>query len=231
MKDNEIFRHLLDITAPWQISHIRVDAPVREVHVYLDYGKTWFGRRLLDKTRTRWRHVNLGSYLSYVYAPVEELARTPRQPFLGRPGSDFTFGLAEDFARHLLSGLDHRQVGEILLIDPHLTWQIRHSLEAGRAGNAAQTAFAEGSPDEAFLPPAQHPVWLELLENEELWEIRQLGLKLLLSRARQNLARLNDEQARLLKASEIRRFFIKHQSHLRHEIEQLRKHIRQGVSS
>jgi len=38
-------------------------------------------------------------------------------------------------------------------------------------------------------------------------------------------------KARLLKASEIRRFFIKHQSHLRHEIEQLRKHIRQGVSS
>ncbi|MDA7086841.1 hypothetical protein PH586_10650 [Pseudomonas sp. SA3-5] len=227
MKDAELCRWLLEVNEPWEVSRVRVDTHSREVHAYLSTGKTWFGRYLGEQPRSRWRHVNIGAYKTYIHASLPEQDEQAPQAFLGRSASDFTHGLARRVIQCLQDGLRYRQVCALLDIDIHLAWQIKHAIESGQLATADTDLRARLQLDDSAgqtgssIPASDDRIWLRLLAMDCPFEIRLLSLKLLLARARQDFARAHDPDMQILRINELRRFFIKHEKHLQHEIAQL----------
>ncbi|MDC0662409.1 hypothetical protein [Marinobacter sp. SS21] len=236
MKDVEMCRYLLALQPPWDVSRVRVDAQSREVHVYLTSGRSWFGRYLADTTQSRWRHTSLGACKAYIHASLpEQLSAQERQlPFLGDVSNEFSHGLARRVVGCLQVGMSYRQVCELLDIDVHLAWQIRHALSEGTlpgAGRDLAKRLHEEHPvarDEVTIPGSSDPVWRHILTAREPIQVRMLSLRLLLTRARQDFRQLRGEDARTLKINEIRRFFVKHEKQLAEEIAQIAE-LRDGV--
>lgn len=146
--------------------------------------------------------------------------------FIGRPDTEFTTGLARKVTDCLKAGLRYREVCQLLDIDVHLAWQIRHAIQEGMLGNEL-TALADsmgadiGQDALPDIPPVSDPAWRRLLSSEGSLNPRLLSLRLLLTRARQEFGRLEDESARMIRINEIRRFFVKHRKQLGYEIDQL----------
>ncbi|MDX1456144.1 MAG: hypothetical protein R3276_01070 [Marinobacter sp.] len=229
MKDVEMCRHLLALQAPWDVSRVRVDVPSREIHVYLVSARSWFGRYLPDSTRSRWRHTNLGVYKAFIHASLpEDMESVELQlPFLGEPSSEFSHGLAGRVVDCLKAGMSYRQVCDLLGIDVHLAWQIRHALSEGTLPGAGRDLVKRLRTEEQAveerggIPGSGDPVWRHILTAEQPIQVNMLSLRLLLTRARQEFNQLRGEDARTLKINEIRRFFIKHEKQLEDEIAQL----------
>lgn len=233
MKDSELCRWLLEITEPWDVSRVRVDGHSREVHIYLSTGKGWFGRPRIEEPRSRWRHTNIGAYKTFIHASLpEQGGEGALQPFLGKTDSDFTHGLARRVIQCLQKGMGFRQVCALMDIDIHLAWQIRNAIGSDKltAGDAElqarlrqdDAAEASGNAMPA-IPASDDPAWQRLLATDCTYDIRMLSLKLLLARIRQDFAQTQDPNMRTLRINEVRRFFIKHEKHLQHEIAQMMK--------
>lgn len=228
MKESELCRHLLGVEAPWDVCRIRIDTYAKELHAYLSTTKSgWFGRYLPDKPRARWRHTNVGGYRTFIHADLSEAPAYPTPPaFIGAPGNDFTQGLAHNVIRCLQAGLRYREVCELLEIDIHLAWQIKHAISGIESGGGAMAL--DEADAQSGIPPSHHPIWTRLLESSDVCQIRLLSLKLLLSRARQDFSRLSDDEVKAIKINEVRRFFIKHEKQLTSEIAQLNAACQQG---
>jgi len=230
VKDAELCRWLLEVNEPWEVSRVRVDTHSREVHAYLSTGKSWFGRYLGEQPRSRWRHTNIGAYKTYIHASLPEQDGQAAHPFLGKSTSDFTHGLARRVIQCLQDGLRYRQVCALLDIDIHLAWQIKHAIESGQLAAADPDLRAGLQLDDpagqagSTIPASDDGVWLHVLALDCPFEIRLLSLKLLLARARQDFAKAHDPDMQTLRINELRRFFIKHEKHLEHEIAQLSNH-------
>lgn len=235
MKDTELCRWLLEVNEPWEVSRVRVDTHSREVHAYLSIGKTWFGRYLGEQPRSRWRHTNIGAYKTYIHASLPEQDGQAQPLFLGKSTSDFTHGLARRVIQCLQDGLRYRQVCALLDIDIHLAWQIKHAIESGQLAATDTDLRARLQLDDpaghtgSTIPASDDPAWLRLLALDCPFEIRLLSLKLLLARARQDFARAHDPDMQILRINELRRFFIKHEKHLQHEIAQLNSDQQQAT--
>lgn len=223
MRDAEIVRKLLQIESPWNVDRVKVDAGGKELHVYLVAGKSWFGKTVLSRPKIRWQHINIGTSKIYIHATIPDGSHEFQEcSFLGGIDNDFTYGLAQQVTKSLEAGLSYRQVCDLLGIDVHLAWQIRHSIGEGRLGKAED--LSDNDLKEApqhKIPPTGDPVWFQLLESKESIDIRLLGLKLLLARCRQEFPELENNDAKIMRVNTVRRFFIKHEKKLRHEIAQL----------
>lgn len=228
VRDTEICRQLLELKEPWVVDRIKVDAQRRELHAYLRTGKSWFGRPAFVQPKSCWRHANVGPLKTYIHASLpEQGTESPEAlPFLGPAGDDYTHGLAHKVIECLNAGLGYRQVCRLLDIDVYLAWQIRHAISEGVHGtdHGFEGALAESaSPGAArqVIPPTGDPVWFNLLASDTPMDIRLLSLKLLLARSRQEFSGLTSHDAKILRVNTLRRFFIKHEKQLGHEIAQL----------
>lgn len=235
MRDTEICRKLLQLEEPWRVDRVKVDDHARELHAYLVAGKSWFGRPALQRPKMRWRHANIGAFKTFVHATLPDDQASQESSFLGAVDRDFTHGLAQRVVECLKAGLGYRQVCNLLEIDVYLAWQIRHALDEGRLDDNETPVDGEAemsSPRQ--IPPTGDPVWFRLLESEESMDIRLLGLRLLLARCRQGFPQLSSNDARIIRVNTVRRFFIKHERQLDHEISQLaelRRASQAGVES
>lgn len=222
MRDTEICRKLLQLEEPWRVDRVKVDDQARELHAYLVAGKSWFGRSALQRPKMRWRHTNIGAFKTFVHATLPDDQPSQESSFLGAVDRDFTHGLARRVVECLKSGLGYRQVCNLLEIDVYLAWQIRHALDEERPNEDFPPVDGEAemsSPRQ--IPPTGDPVWFQLLESEDAMDIRLLGLRLLLARCRQGFLELSSNDARIMRVNTVRRFFIKHERQLEHEISQL----------
>lgn len=91
------------------------------------------------------------------------------------------------------------------------------------ASETAQVLRAAGRMAGAALPEVSDPLWLAVLTGERTLDVRALGLRLLLSKLRQQSRGVLDDEVHMLKLVELHRFFDKHQAQLGHEIAQLRR--------
>ncbi|MDL0431202.1 hypothetical protein QPM17_08690 [Marinobacter sp. TBZ242] len=223
MRDTEICRKLLQLEEPWSVDRVKVDVETRELHAYLVAGKSWFGRPTFVRPKMRWRHANIGAFKTFVHATLpDDQAQRQNSPFLGEVDRDFTHGLAQRVVECLKAGLGYRQVCNLLEIDVYLAWQIRHAISEGQWGGDENLVERSMEPSSSRqIPPTGDPVWLRLLESEESIDIRLLGLRLLLARCRQEFPTLSSNDARIMRVNTVRRFFIKHEKQLAHEISQL----------
>ncbi len=82
-------------------------------------------------------------------------------------------------------------------------WKFKHRLENGKAVLAAPPASRnEPLPG---LPAADDPLWESLLDGSLGIEMHALGLKLLLTKLREQWAVIGDPEVRALKVQELRR--------------------------
>lgn len=228
MRDTEVCRRLLGIEEPWTVNRLRIDTQTRELHAFVGRGQGWLARVVPDQPKSRWRHCNVGAYKAFIHATVTDgfSDEDKRVAFIGRPDTEFTTGLARKVTDCLKAGLRYREVCQLLDIDVHLAWQIRHAIQEGLLGKDMSTLAdsmvtdleQDVLPD---IPPVSDVAWRRLLSSEGSLNPRLLSLRLLLTRARQEFGRLEDESARMIRINEIRRFFIKHRKQLGYEIEQL----------
>lgn len=223
MRDAEILRKLLQVEAPWSVDRVKVDGDGKELHVYLVAGKSWFGKTVLSRPKMRWRHINIGAFRTYIHATLPDGSHELQgHSFLGGIDSDFTQGLAQRVTECLEAGLGYRQVCDLLAIDVYLAWQIRHTIGEGQLGNAEDLSDKSTKDlSQQKIPPTGDPVWFRLLESEESIDVRLLGLRLLLARCRLEFPELASNDAKIMRINTVRRFFIKHEKQLRHEISQL----------
>lgn len=223
MRDTEICRKLLQLEEPWNVDRVKVDVQARELHAYQVAGKSWFGRPSFVRPKMRWRHANVGAFKTFIHATLpDDPEQRPESPFLGQVDSDFTHGLAQRVVECLRAGLGYRQVCNLLEIDVYLAWQIRHAIGEGQLseeGKLLDQGTNASSPRQ--IPPTGDPVWFRLLESEEAIDIHLLGLRLLLARCRQEFPALSSNDAKIMRVNTVRRFFIKHEKQLDHEISQL----------
>lgn len=78
-----------------------------------------------------------------------------------------------------------------------------------------------GVPVRGGLPAATDPLWMELLQGQRALEVRALGLKLLLTKLRSQIALIQDDELRMVKLVELHRYFERNQAMLGHELAQI----------
>ncbi|MEK8052646.1 hypothetical protein AACH10_20520 [Ideonella sp. DXS22W] len=90
-----------------------------------------------------------------------------------------------------------------------------HALAQGADGGLGDAA-ARGA-----LPAVTDPLWMELLQGQRALEVRALGLKLLLSKLRNQIDVIHDDEVRMVKLVELHRYFERNQAMLGHELAQI----------
>lgn len=222
----ELLQRLLAVEAPWQVVKVRDDLGRGQIDVWVGRGGGrggWlFGnRQAAPEQETAWRHINLGHARCVVHAPAAA-AGDDRLPWSGDGGQPFTRALARQIAGLFREGIKFQSVCTMLDIAVADLWKFKHSLDHGRAGLSGAPALpAEG--DASSVPAAEHPVWAMLLDGSLDIDIRVLGLKLFLSKLREQMRLITDDEVRLLKAHEMQRYFVRYERQLGHELAQLRR--------
>ena len=71
------------------------------------------------------------------------------------------------------------------------------------------------------VPDLDDPVWQRLMDGTLPLDVRVLGLQLLLSRTRSQVAMIADEEVRRMKLRDLHRYFVKNERMLAYELGQL----------
>lgn len=224
----ELLQRLLAVESPWQITKVRDDFGRGQIDVWIDRagnrGGWLFGKRqATQEHESAWRHLNLGHARCVVHAPTSAAA-DERQPWAGDDGQPFTRALARQIAGLFREGIKFQSVCTMLDIAVADLWKFKHSLDHGRAGLSGAAAPLPTDSGISSVPAAEHPVWAMLLEGSLDIDIRVLGLKLFLSKLREQMRLITDDEVRLLKAHEMQRYFVRYERQLGHELAQLRRH-------
>lgn len=231
MKAEDLLQKLLEIEAPWQIMRIRDDLGKGQIDVWvgeqMEKSGWLFGKRTVavsvdEGAEHSWRHVNLGTSRCVVHAGADPRSATQR--WRGEVGQPFTHAMARLIVGMMRDGIRLQSVCAMLDITVGDLWRFKHALDSGKSGIAgAPVAPAAQGEAATRVPEAESPVWIGLLEASSDIEIRLLGLKLLLTKMREQMRQISDAEVRMLKCHELQRFFVRNEKLLAHELAQIDK--------
>lgn len=196
-----------------------------------------------------WQHLGYGDCRTYIHAAVPENSEVSLASWAGQSDLPFSHALSRRILELLSERLSYRSICGLLNVDLQDVWATKHSIDKGelRLSDTAHDSFMERRESAAAstplpevditeidfetskspktntfnIPALEHPVWQQLLSNEIEVSIRQLGLKLLVSRLRTQISNTNDDEIRMLRMNELRKYFKKHERFLQHELGQM----------
>ncbi len=196
-----------------------------------------------------WQHLGLGDCRTFIHAAVPENSEVSLASWAGQADLPFSRALSRRILELLSERLSYRSICALLNVDLQDVWATKLSIDKGelRLSDSDHDSFLERkesadtdtplpetdvteldfeaneSPKlNTFKTPAlEHPVWQQMLNEEIEVSIRQLGLKLLVSRLRTQLSNTNDDEIRMLRMNELRKYFKKHERFLQHELGQM----------
>lgn len=230
----ELLGRLLAIEPPWQVVDVNCDTATRRIDVQIGPKAArsgWFSRQKVaapDGVLQTWRHLNLAGWRCFIHAPAT-LGQGANGPSWGGDGDmPFTRAMSREVAKLLMEGLKFPAVCKVLDVQIGDVWKFKHGLDSGRTGlsevrpppASAAGKAVDGAP--ARVPVPADPVWERLLDGSLDIDIRVLGLKLLLTKLRDHMRRIEDTEVRQLKVHEVHRYFARHEQVLGHELAQLR---------
>jgi hypothetical protein len=226
----ETWKQLLQLEPPWRVLRLDHDAGARRFDLWVgrDAPRPWygFGRRggapVLE--HFAWRHVNFGPWRVYLYVALPPGSSTEGVPWLGEPDMPFSHQLARQIFALLKADVSLQRICELLDLPMSELWKFRYALDSGRLA-APEVGTDERMPElpaDRDIPAPDDPVWAALVDGQLEIDIRVLGLKLLLSRLRGQMARISDHEIRALKLQEFHRYFAKNKRMLGHELAQLK---------
>ncbi|HOY01906.1 hypothetical protein [Zoogloea sp.] len=233
-----LWKQLLQVQEPWVVQACRADEFNRCMAVWIgvEAPRSWFGlgrpRVVEGGAEATWRHTGFGGWRVQVHVRVPVGSELPRHSWAGEAGMPFTRALDRQILSLLNEGVGMSGVCSILDLPMTDLWRYRYALDHGRhAVGAADAVPMPASPAEAAVPPAlmafsrvpnlEDPVWVRLLDGSVKLDVRVLGLQLLLSRTRSQVAVIADEEVRMMKLRELHRYFVKNERMLAHELHQL----------
>ncbi|GAC1634377.1 MAG: hypothetical protein NVS9B10_30420 [Nevskia sp.] len=240
--NNATLERLLEISAPWSLIGARFDDTERQLEVHVGIARSgWFGAmRGLRQDGLRshsWRHLGLGAKRVRILLECPEGTAPPQAPWAGVEDSPFTAALSQRLLVLFGSGVSLAVASAVLDLDPQEVWRFKRRLDIGQLGASGHPADAQAEvpaaplsspaaePQPAApvdLPDADHGVWRDLLSGSLPLEIGNLGLQLFLARLRAQFALARDEDARSLKAHELRRYCEKNIKVVSREIAAIR---------
>jgi len=234
MTDIDLLYYVLELEQPWQILQIRDDLRSRQIDVWVGTEppkKSWiFGRKppAEEAREYVWRHANLGTMRCVVHASIPVRANTANLPWCGKADMPFTRAMALQVATMISQGMSLQRVCVVLDMPVEELWKFRRRLDSGQGGLATDgptaTTPAKQSGSPGLVADPDDPVWEKLLDGSANIDIRILSLKLLLTKMREQMQAITDQEVRLLKRYELQRYFARNEKQLGHELAQLRRH-------
>jgi len=224
MNTKELVAAALEVRQPWQVTQIRHDLGPDQIDVWIgkEAARTgWlFGSRSSPgkPDERSWRHVNLGRLRCVIHGSPMLDGEGP--VWLGDDEQPFTRLLSRRVAGLMHDGIGFGTICDLLDLPVAELWKFKHRLDNGKAVLATPPA-SRNEPLPA-LPAADDPLWESLLDGSIGIEMHALGLKLLLTKLREQWAVIGDPEVRALKVQELRRYFIRHEKSLARELAQLR---------
>jgi len=235
MKTTELLHTGLEIDAPWQVLDASYDQALRQfdVRVSEPAGRGgWFSRpKAADSASEKhvWRHVNVGTRRCFVHLSVSPGQFPADQPWSGEKDMPFTHALSRQIGALLMHGVKLQTICSLLDIPLADLWKFKCNLDSGKTRLASMPAA--GQSPEANAKPARtsndgvpdttDPIWEQLLDGSLNIDIRFLSLKLLLTKLREQMRVIDDNDVRMLKIYEIQRYFERNEPRLKHELTQL----------
>tara|TARA_R110001592_G_scaffold30854_1_gene109792 strand:- start:145 stop:864 length:720 start_codon:yes stop_codon:yes gene_type:complete len=233
--NHESIEQLMGISSPWLIHDIRINKSHQRVEVCIGQARSgWFGSRRAIQNFGHykvWRHTSLGVLKCAVRIDYPENGVLPNVPWCGDACAPFTNAMGQQVIAMLTEGMSLGTIARLLELDADMLWQFKHGLDTGKMGSNLDRTASPKVPEpkvvvasndlEESLPAAETAIWRELLSGERELEMRNLGLRLLLMRLRQQYAMAHDEEVRMLKVQQLRRYFEKNQGTAGREIEQI----------
>lgn len=238
-----LWKQLLQVQEPWVVQACRADEFNRCMAVWIgvEAPRSWFGlgrpRVAQGGAEASWRHTGFGGWRVQVHVRVPTGSEMPRHPWAGEAGMPFTRALDRQILSLLNEGVGMNGVCAILDLPMAEVWRYRYALDHGRHAVTATEArpAAVVSPDAAAppvvasptlpassrVPDLDDPVWQRLMDGTLALDVRVLGLQLLLSRTRSQVALIADEEVRRMKLRDLHRYFVKNERMLVHELRQL----------
>lgn len=220
----------LGIYHPWTIKSVTADEEKKhfDVHLGLADKKRLFGlfggrNKNQDETlfKGSWTFVNVGNYRCVVHAevpiPGTEGANAinaeliAQAAFLGNPARAYSNQLRQQIALAKLKGVDIALMAELLHLDHTIISEIIEDI-------AVSTAHSKTL---SYLPTENDPVWVNVLQDQQLLKTNVLPLKLLLSKLKLAVSKSASADELLGYVIELRKFFISNAASLDNEIDQL----------
>ncbi|MCK6392140.1 MAG: hypothetical protein L6Q67_00390 [Zoogloea sp.] len=232
-----LWKQLLQVQEPWVVQACRADEFNRCMAVWIgvEAPRSWFGlgrpRVVEGGPEATWRHTGFGGWRVQVHVRVPAGSEMPRHPWAGEAGMPFTRALDRQIMSLLNEGVGMNGVCAILDLPMAEVWRYRYALDRGQhalnGAEPAPLAAAEPGPGGApaasasRVPDLDDPVWQRLMDGTLPLDVRVLGLQLLLSRTRSQVALIADEEVRRMKLRDLHRYFVKNERMLVHELRQL----------
>lgn len=233
----ESIESLMGVSSPWIIHDIHVNKTYNRVEICIGMARTgWFGNRRavqnFDGHHKIWRHLNMGNMRCNVRVDYPAGGVLPDAPWCGDSRAPFSHALGNQIISMLSEGLSLGTVARLMELDADLLWQFKHGIDTGKWGSSAKIMAASRKSAEAdesenggnlaaSLPPVSDGVWQDLLTGSKVLDMRNLGLRLLLTRLRQQYLLAQDDEVRKLKVQQLRQYFEKNAGAAVYEIEQL----------
>lgn len=235
MKTTELLHAGLEIDERWNIADASYDAARRQFDVHVTEPAErggWFSRGKMSASATEkhvWRHVNVGTRRCFVHLSVTPGQLPADQPWSGERGMPFSHALSRQVATLLMHGVNLQTVCSVLDISLTDLWKLKYNLDSGKTRLAATPAHSPSSEQNTRptgnardgVPDTTDPIWERLLDGSINIDIRFLSLKLLLTKLREQMRVIEDNEVRMLKIYEIQRYFERNEPRLKHELLQL----------
>ncbi len=236
MLDHVLCAHILEIAAPWHITKSKKDVAKQRIDIWVAPKGSWLKHGLGNRFSTHeavWQHLAIGRFRTFVHVSLSDTQNQDNKlPWMGDTDMPFTHAMTHRVMQMMGERMSYGAVCSLLNVDLEDIWRLKHAINEGapeksqvasspRSNNNPHSATIADASQDAGIPPIEDPVWDWVISNETAFDIRQLGLKLLISRVRNQYINSDSVQIKNLRKHELRKYFIKHERLLQHELQQL----------
>lgn len=258
MREHEWISQILGVAPPWQVTDVKLLPRTGTVSVQVEREEAqhrfWMGRKAPAQRRLRWDHIGMAGHRCEVVLLLREGQSVPEVGWTGAADMPFTRSLSRLVLDLMLDGATMSQLCRMLELPFSDLWKYKFRLDQGSAraplprepepallppsaGSGAPAAARAELANTAAntapegLPPADAPVWLQLLKGQLTLDVQALSLKLLLSKALREAKQHSDDDLHRQAAQSLHRYFERNVPILGHEIRQLAGAHRRAVGA
>jgi hypothetical protein len=238
--DHSAIAELLGIQAPWVVTGTQLSASLRVFTVVLEQEAPrarLFSRGAVAPIQRRymWEHIAFGGWRCQIKLVLRQGGQIPTSSWTGHGDEPYTRGLQREILDLLTAGATVEQLSVLLRLPFADLWRYKFRLDQGQGAKAISvapapsagpmvrpgSATAATAATAANIPAESDPTWMAILLGRMKLDVRMLGLRLLLAKLQREAQLHGDGDLHRQAAGDIHRYFVRSQSQLRHELEQV----------
>lgn len=233
METLNLLDRILELTAPWRVLHVRDDIEHRQIDIWIGTEvskRGWLFERRSEASAGHehvWRHINLATMRCVIHANLRPEEISADLPCFGEVGLPFTHALASQVVTQAGQGMSLQRLCH--LFDVHLDdlWKYHHRLAVSHSESEERQRepvdTLELSAEQRLIPGPDDAIWEKLLDGSATIDIQAPELCNFLTKIRDEVHATKNEKAHIIRSHELRRYFIRNEKLLTHELSQLRE--------